>query len=60
MATPYVSGALALLKSQFPTASVQQLREILQSTAVNVPWAYDKKIRSSVAQQGGGLINVRY
>ncbi|PVH84726.1 subtilisin-like protease [Cadophora sp. DSE1049] len=58
MATPYVSGALALLKSQFPNVSVQKLREILQSTASNVPYVYDKSLRSSVAQQGGGLINV--
>ncbi|KAL2074241.1 hypothetical protein VTL71DRAFT_8019 [Oculimacula yallundae] len=58
MATPYVSGALALLKSQFPNASVQQLREKLQSTATTLSYAYDKSLRTSVAQQGGGLINV--
>ncbi|KAH6719547.1 hypothetical protein BKA61DRAFT_571547 [Leptodontidium sp. MPI-SDFR-AT-0119] len=58
MATPYVSGSLALLKSQFPNTSVQKLREILQSTATNIPYAYEKSLRTSVAQQGGGLINV--
>ncbi|KAH7360268.1 subtilisin-like protease [Rhexocercosporidium sp. MPI-PUGE-AT-0058] len=58
MATPYVSGALALLKSQFPNASVQKLRKMLQSTADTVPYVYDKSISTSVAQQGGGLINV--
>ncbi len=58
MATPYVSGALALLKSQFPSASVQELREKLQSTAGTVSYVYDKSLRASIAQQGGGLINV--
>ncbi|KAK6585394.1 hypothetical protein PZA11_002121 [Diplocarpon coronariae] len=33
VATPYVSGALAQLKSQFRTWTVQQLRERLQSTS---------------------------
>lgn len=59
MATPYVAGALALLKYKFPHASVQKLREILPSTTSNVPYVYDKSHRSSIAQQGGGLINVR-
>ncbi|KAL5327253.1 hypothetical protein ACEPPN_004947 [Leptodophora sp. 'Broadleaf-Isolate-01'] len=58
MATPYVAGALALLKYKFPHASVQKLREILPSTTSNVPYVYDKSHRSSIAQQGGGLINV--
>ena len=55
MATPYVSGAYALVKSQFPNASVQQVRQMLQSTAGTIPYAYDKSIRAPVAQQGGGL-----
>ncbi|KAH6720317.1 peptidase S8/S53 domain-containing protein [Leptodontidium sp. MPI-SDFR-AT-0119] len=58
MATPYVAGALALLKYKFPHASVQKLREILPSTTSNVPYVCDKSHRSSIAQQGGGLINV--
>ncbi|CZS90101.1 uncharacterized protein RAG0_01247 [Rhynchosporium agropyri] len=58
MAAPYVAGALALLKSQFPNASVQQLREKLQSTANTLPYVFDNSLRASVAQQGGGLINV--
>ncbi|KAL5330308.1 hypothetical protein ACEPPN_003834 [Leptodophora sp. 'Broadleaf-Isolate-01'] len=59
IAAPYASGAFALLKSQFPTATVQQLQEKLQSTAKNILYAYDKDLRSSIAQQAGGLINVQ-
>lgn len=58
MATPYVSGAFALLKSQFPTASVQELREMLQSTAKSISNTYDTSIRNTAALQGSGLINV--
>ncbi|KAH6722809.1 hypothetical protein BKA61DRAFT_684829 [Leptodontidium sp. MPI-SDFR-AT-0119] len=60
IAAPYASGAFALLKSQFPTATVQQLQEKLQSTAKNILYAYDKDLRPSIAQQAGGLINVRF
>ncbi|KAI9048878.1 hypothetical protein LZ554_006732 [Drepanopeziza brunnea f. sp. 'monogermtubi'] len=58
MATPYVAGALALLKSQFPDATVQQLRERLQSTSQPVQYIYEQSLRTSIAQQGGGMINV--
>ena len=58
MATPYVSGAFALLKSKFPNASVQELRERMQGTAKNVAYVYDKSIKAPVPQQGTGLINV--
>lgn len=58
MATPYVSGALALVKSQFPKASVQELRERLQRTSTTIPYAYNSKLPASAAQQGAGLINV--
>jgi subtilisin family serine protease len=58
MATPYMSGAFALLKSKFPNATVQQLREIMQSTARSVPYAYDTSIQAFAGQQGSGLINV--
>lgn len=60
MATPYVTGALALLKSKFPNASVRELRERLQATTKNVPYVYDKTINAPVAQQGGGVINVSW
>jgi len=58
MATPYVSGAFALLKSQYPSWTVQQLRERMQSTAKSVPYVYNEGIEASAAQQGSGLINV--
>jgi subtilisin family serine protease len=60
MATPYVSGAFALLKSKFPDASVQELRERLQASARNIPYVYDKSIRAPVPQQGTGQINVSH
>ena len=59
MACPYAAGAYALVKSQFPEASVQTIRQKLQSTSRSIPYAYEKSLRSSIAQQGGGLINVR-
>lgn len=59
MATPYLAGAFGLLKSQFPGATVQQLREILQGTAKSIPYTYDRSIRNSAAAQGSGLIDVR-
>lgn len=58
MAAPYVAGSFALLKSQFPQATVQELREKMQSTARNVPYVFGEDIRASVAQQGSGMINV--
>lgn len=58
MATPYAAGAFALLKSQFPKWTVQQLRERMQSTSKSTPYPYDKTIGASAAQQGSGMINV--
>lgn len=58
MATAYVSGSLALLKSQFPGETVQQLRERLQSSAGPTPYAFNENLLAPVGQQGVGLINV--
>lgn len=58
MATPYVSGAYALIKSQFPKASITEIKELMQTTASQIPWIFDPAILSTTAQQGAGGINV--
>jgi len=58
MATPYVSGAYALIKSQFPNASIKEIKELMQTTATQIPWIHDSTILSTTAQQGAGGINV--
>ncbi|KAM0132691.1 hypothetical protein ACHAP3_006361 [Botrytis cinerea] len=57
MATPYVAGCFALVKSQFPTASTSQILDLLQTTAAPVNWVWNSTIISATAQQGAGLIN---
>ncbi|MFX0170483.1 MAG: S8 family serine peptidase [Candidatus Hodarchaeota archaeon] len=52
MATPVVSGAIALLKQQFSTATPATLRAALQESAV------DLGSNESVYTQGSGLIDV--
>jgi subtilisin family serine protease len=58
MATPYVAGAYALVKSQFPHATIDQILALLQTNAKPVQWIYDTTITSTTVQQGAGLINV--
>ncbi|KAI0123419.1 peptidase S8/S53 domain-containing protein [Xylariales sp. AK1849] len=57
MATPYVSGCYALVKSQFPDLSVDEILTLLQSNSNPANWAWDETILSATAQQGAGLIN---
>ncbi|RAL60898.1 hypothetical protein DID88_010223 [Monilinia fructigena] len=57
MATPYIAGCFALVKSQFPGASISQILSLLQTTATPVNWVWDSTILSATAQQGAGLIN---
>ncbi|TGO12494.1 hypothetical protein BTUL_0087g00070 [Botrytis tulipae] len=57
MATPYVAGCFALVKSQFPTANISQILDLLQTTARPVNWVWNSTILSATAQQGAGLIN---
>ena len=57
MATPYLAACYALVKSQFPRATIEQIRELLQTNANPVPWVYDTSILSATAQQGAGLVN---
>ena len=58
MATPYVAGSYALIKTQFPKATIKEIKELLQTTADPVPWANDIAVLSTTAQQGAGAINV--
>ncbi|KAH8900461.1 subtilisin-like protein, partial [Thozetella sp. PMI_491] len=57
MATPFVAGAYALVKSQRPDLSVQQIRELLQSTSTPVSSAYYPNELATIVQQGSGLVN---
>jgi len=57
MATPYVAASYGLVKSQFPTASVSEILDLLQTTSSPVKWIWDSTIVTSTAQQGAGLIN---
>lgn len=63
MATPFLAASYALLKSQFPTYSVDQIRELLQTTCSPRKWigaGEDEAggMLSSTAQQGAGLVDV--
>lgn len=58
MATPYLAGCYALVKSQFPDATIQEIRHRLQTTAKPMPWMYDRSMLSATPQQGAGLVNV--
>jgi subtilisin family serine protease len=56
MATPFTAGVYALIKSQSPELSIAEITSRIQSTAVPMK-AQNLNIISSVAQQGGGLVN---
>lgn len=56
MATPFVAGCYALIKSQFPKLSVQAIRELMQGTAVPLHDDHTTTLLASVAQQGSGLV----
>jgi hypothetical protein len=58
MATPYIAASYALVKSVFPTATIEQIKDRLQVNANPVPWIYNKTQITSTAQQGAGLVNV--
>ncbi|RFU73816.1 subtilisin-like protease [Trichoderma arundinaceum] len=58
MATPYIAGCFALIKSQFPYLSVDEILISLQATAKPTAWAWNPSMLSTTAQQGAGLVNV--
>ncbi|KAH8893452.1 subtilisin-like protein [Thozetella sp. PMI_491] len=57
MATPYIAGCYALVKSQFPNAKPEEIKAILQKSAKPLDWINDHSILSATAQQGAGLVN---
>ncbi|EPE29964.1 Subtilisin-like protein [Glarea lozoyensis ATCC 20868] len=57
MATPYISGCLALLKSQFLNETQFELLSRLQVTSAPVQWAYNASMLAGTMQQGAGLVN---
>ncbi|KAI1760233.1 subtilisin-like protein [Hypoxylon sp. FL1150] len=57
MATPFISGCYALVKSQFPELSVDEIRSLLQSTSTPLPWIYNDTMIAGTFQQGAGLVN---
>jgi subtilisin family serine protease len=57
MATPFVAGCYALVKSQFPKLSLAEIRAKLQSTSTPVAYLPDKSILSTAIHQGAGLVN---
>nr|QIR83317.1 kilbournase [Stenocarpella maydis] len=58
MATPFVSGCFALIKSAFPNMTVDDMANLLTSTAQPAKWWGDSHITHSVVHQGAGTINV--
>ncbi|GKT49035.1 minor extracellular protease vpr [Colletotrichum spaethianum] len=55
MATPYVSGVYALIKSQYPSLSVNEIFELMQTTATQVNMA-NLNLMAPTLQQGPGLV----
>ncbi|KAI0887884.1 subtilisin-like protein [Annulohypoxylon maeteangense] len=58
MATPFISGCYALVKSQFPELSVREILSLLQSTSSPTPWVWNDTMIAGTFQQGAGLVNV--
>ncbi|KAJ3333375.1 hypothetical protein HDU76_008819 [Blyttiomyces sp. JEL0837] len=57
MATPYVSGCIALLLQANPSLTFEQVRAILQNNAVPAN-IYNSTLIDSVTRQGAGLIQI--
>ncbi|KAL8341889.1 hypothetical protein RB601_005296 [Gaeumannomyces tritici] len=58
MATPFLAGCYALVKSQFPEDNMARILERLQTTAKPMTWVFDEEMLSATAQQGAGLVDV--
>jgi subtilisin family serine protease len=57
MATPFAAACYALVKSQYPTLSVMEIRNLLQASAEPIKHVDSQEILSTTAHQGGGMIN---
>ncbi|KAI1776982.1 subtilisin-like protein [Hypoxylon cercidicola] len=58
MATPFISGCYALVKSQCPELSVGEILSLLQSTSTPIRWIWNDTMIAGTFQQGAGLVNV--
>ncbi|KAI0101973.1 subtilisin-like protein [Hypoxylon sp. NC0597] len=58
MATPFISGCYALVKSQYPELSVAEILSLLQSTSSPIKWVWNDTMTAGTFQQGAGLVNV--
>ncbi|KAJ3332201.1 hypothetical protein HDU76_000974 [Blyttiomyces sp. JEL0837] len=57
MASPYVAGCIALLLQSDPTLTFEQVRAIMQNTAVPAK-IYNTTFVDSIINQGAGLVNI--
>ena len=57
MATPFLAGCYALVKSQRPDLGIAEIYDLLRSTAVPVNVG-GSDLTATTAQQGAGLVNV--
>lgn len=57
MATPFMAGCYALIKSQNPTLTVNETYSLMMNVGKPVPWFYDPSMLSSAVHQGPGLID---
>jgi len=64
MASPIVAGIAAVLRSYFPTLKAKQVKEILESTTVEInekvlkPGTTDEKVPFSSLSKTGGVVNL--
>ncbi|KAH7317069.1 peptidase S8/S53 domain-containing protein [Stachybotrys elegans] len=58
MATPFVSGCYAVLKSAFPNLTPDELTNLFVTTAKPAKYWGDSDVLHTVAHQGAGTINV--
>lgn len=57
MSTPFMAGCYALIKSQRPELTVDEIYALMMNTGKPVLWLYDQTILSSATHQGAGLVN---
>jgi subtilisin family serine protease len=58
MATPYLAASYALVKTQFPKASIAEITTRLQINAKPLPWIWNSNKLSATYRQGAGLVDV--
>ncbi|KAI9147171.1 kilbournase [Paramyrothecium foliicola] len=58
MATPFVAGCYALLKSAYPDLTVDEITNLFTTTAQPAKYWGNNEVLHAVSHQGAGLINV--